>query len=169
MIDSINPDPVLQRLTDWAGRRDDIRAMLLYSSRAAIGGRVDPFSDYDVLVLLRDEADVRRFREEDGWLEEYGLRMAIFRNPLEVSYGFMNFGYVVHYTDGTKIDYTFYPVAFLDWLSQQARLPDDYDLGYAVMLDKDGRAGHLPQPTGQAYITPPPTGEEYRDTVDAFF
>lgn len=162
-------DPVIQHLIDWAASLEEVRAMLLYSSRANPGAPLDRFSDYDVLIFLRERADVHRFRQEDNWLEQFGQIMVIFRNPLEQNQGFDHFGYVTHDADGTKIDFAFYPVAYLEWLSTQPRLPDYLDLGYRVLYDPESRARNLPQSTGSAYLTPPPTSRQYRELIDEFF
>ena len=84
-------------------------------------------------------------------------------------YGFESFVFVTHYEDGTKIDYCFFPVEFLDWVSEEPRLPDDLDNGHAVLLDKDHLTDGLRPPTYCGYIPTPPTEQEYRATIEEFF
>src|SRR5699024_7551710 len=49
----VEQDPVLARLIAWGKGRDDVRAMLITSTRAVPGGTVDALSDYDVIVVAR--------------------------------------------------------------------------------------------------------------------
>ena len=125
---------MLKRLIRWAEKQEPIRAMLLYSSRANPQAPIDVFSDYDILLGVRD---VHRFYEDDGWLEDFGKVLVVFRNPIGQEQGFECFGFITHYQEGIKVDYSFYPVEYLTWAVQQPRLPDDLDNGYIVLLDKD--------------------------------
>jgi aminoglycoside 6-adenylyltransferase len=157
---------VLQRLTAWAAGRADVRAMLLYSSRANPAAPVDVFSDYDVLLAV---TDVRALRSDAHWLEDFGKVLVVFRNPIGLEHGFESFGFITHYEDGTKIDYGIYPVDYLRWVAQQPRLPDDLDDGYAVLLDKDHLTAGLGPPTYRAYLPEPPSQQVYQELVEEFF
>ena len=157
---------VLDRLIRWAEKQEPIRAMLLYSSRANPQARIDIFSDYDILLAV---TDVRRFHEDDHWLEDFGKVLVVFRNPISLDHGFECFGFVTHYRDGTKIDYGFYPVEYLTWAANESRLPDDLDNGYIVLLDKDHLTDGLKPPTFTAYLLSSPTEPEYRAVIDEFF
>jgi aminoglycoside 6-adenylyltransferase len=127
---------------------------------------VDRFSDYDVLCIVDD---IRPFHADSKWLSEIGEVLVVFRNPIGNELGFDCFGFITHYQDGTKIDFGFYPIAFLKWARQQERLPDELDRGYVVLLDKDRLSEGLPAPSYSAYCPRPPTQEEYRLVVEEFF
>ena len=45
-----SPSSVLDRLVHWAGSLEEIRAVLLYSSRTNPDAPVDELSDYDLLL-----------------------------------------------------------------------------------------------------------------------
>ncbi len=45
-------DVTIQRLIDWGEPHPVVRAMILTSTRASPEGRIDAFSDYDVIVVL---------------------------------------------------------------------------------------------------------------------
>jgi predicted nucleotidyltransferase len=60
-------EEVLGRVTEWAARREDVRALALVGSWARGRARVD--SDID-LVLLVDEPE--RYSERDEWAAELG-------------------------------------------------------------------------------------------------
>lgn len=157
---------VITRLVAWAGQHPDIRALLLYSSRVDPEAHVDAFSDYDVICVVDD---IRPFHADPRWLAELGDVLVVYRNPVGKENGFDCFGFITNYQDGTKIDFGFFPVAFLQWAKKQERLPDDLDRGYVVLLDKDHLAEGLPAPTFTAYRPRPPTQEEYRLVVEEFF
>jgi aminoglycoside 6-adenylyltransferase len=157
---------ILKRLIQWAGQQESIRAMLLYSSRANSQAPVDVFSDYDILLAV---TDVQRFHEDDGWLEDFGRVLVVFRNPIGQEHGFECFGFITHYQEGVKIDYSFYPADYLTWAASQARLPDDLDNGYLILLDKDRLTEGLQPPTYHAYLPAPPSEAKYRAVIDEFF
>jgi aminoglycoside 6-adenylyltransferase len=58
------------------------------------------------------------------------------------------------------------------WLSHAAKLqtlPDELDVGYLVLLDKDALTDNLKAPSYQAYIPAPPTEDAYLELVEVFF
>ena len=68
-----------------------------------------------------------------------------------------------------KIDYTIWPEEMLERVSAADALPEGLDVGYRVLLDKDGRTdGWLP-PTYRAHIPTPPTEAAYRAQVEEFW
>src|SRR5690606_33366659 len=49
------------------------------------------------------------------------------------------------------------------------QLPDEFDAGYLVLLDKDGLTAGLQAPTYKAFIPMPPTEADYQEMVEGFF
>ena len=47
-------DPVLSALAEWAESREDVRALILTSTRAVPDAELDAYSDYDVVVVVAD-------------------------------------------------------------------------------------------------------------------
>jgi aminoglycoside 6-adenylyltransferase len=88
-----------------------------------------------------------------------------------MSIGFlpMIVGFITHYEEGVKVDYGFYPVEYLTWVAREAKLPDDLDNGYTVLLDKDHLTAELKPPTYTAYFPCPPTRQEFIAIVEEFF
>jgi aminoglycoside 6-adenylyltransferase len=159
MSDPIVDNAVIRRLVQWAGNRDDIRALLLTSSRTNPDAPVDVFSDYDVILVV---TDIRPYFEDKSYLSDYGPVLVVFKNPVDQENGFDCFGDITHYEDGTKIDYGFFPVEWLRWVAEQPELPPDLDVGYSVLLDRDHLADGLKPPTHTAYIPTPPTEPVYQ-------
>jgi aminoglycoside 6-adenylyltransferase len=162
----LSADPVIQRLIDWARRRDSIRCLLLTSSRANPYAPVDALSDYDVLLGV---TDVRAYHTDRSYLNELGEVLVVYHDPLRIEAGFERFADITQYADGTKIDYTFYPTDYFQWLAAQPALPEDLNLGYQVLVDKDGLASGLQRPTHRAYIPTPPGEAEYLTVIEEFF
>ena len=124
---------VLERLVAWGNAQPSIRAIILTSSRARSDGPVDLLSDYDVILAV---TDAEQFSREDGWVSGYGRPMVRWSDQGELCELTTRFHGVV-YEDYVKIDYSVWPVALLDRIA--AALPDQLDVGYRVLLDKDGR------------------------------
>jgi aminoglycoside 6-adenylyltransferase len=166
MSEPIADNAVIRRLVQWAENRADIRAMLLTSSRTNPHAPVDVFSDYDVILAV---TDIRPYFEDKSYLSDYGPVLVVFKNPIGQENGFDCFGDITHYEDGTKIDYGFFPLEWLRWVTEQPELPPDLDVGYTVLLDKDRLADGLKPPTHTAYIPAPPTEQVYQDLIQEFW
>ncbi|MBZ0320313.1 MAG: aminoglycoside 6-adenylyltransferase [Anaerolineae bacterium] len=187
----MNEEAVLTRLIEWGSQLESVRAMILTSTRTNPHKKLDPFSDYDVIVVVND--DVRAWAEPDTWLEDFGPVMVVYRDPVYADVHGEQFGRVTMYQDGTKIDYTIMALGI--WQATVAepklpddldigyigrrmtackytaepKLPDDLDIGYRVLLDKDHLTDGLQPPTYRAYIPKPPTADQYRAVIDDFF
>lgn len=160
-------DAVIRRLVRWGEGQSAVRAMILHSSRANPHATVDPFSDYDVILAV---PAIRPFWEDRTWLEDLGKVLVVYRNPVlpHRRYAIEEFACIVHYEDGTKIDFALFPLELVRRMVQAPALPDELDHGYAVLLDKDGLTAGLKPPTYRAYIPSPPSEEAYRDLIDEF-
>ncbi len=75
----------------------------------------------------------------------------------------------VVYADGVKIDWSLWPVTLLGLVAAASALPDQLDVGYRVLLDKDGRTAGWRPATYRAHIPRPPTADEYRAVVEEFW
>jgi aminoglycoside 6-adenylyltransferase len=161
-----NDKDILQNLRRWGQARGEVRAMILTSTRARPGVRLDAFSDYDVILVLRD---VRPFYNDRSWLEDFGRVLAVYRDPIRLERGLERFAYITQYQGGTKIDFTLWPVEMAASVAAESRLPAELDVGYQVLLDKDGLTAGLNPPTYRAYIPSPPSQEQYQELIEVFF
>ena len=144
---------VLTRLVAWGESEPAIRAMVLTSTRARPDGTVDVLSDYDVIVLVDD---VGAFLESEAWLQAWPEPLARWGDESELLGRRTVFRGVVH-ADGTKIDWTIWPAGLADAIAAEDTLPDQLDVGYRVLLDRDGRTGGWPPPRHRAHIPSPPS------------
>jgi aminoglycoside 6-adenylyltransferase len=161
-------DAVIRRLQTWAEAQDDVRAMLLTSTRAIPGAAVDALSDYDIVLVV---GNVVRWTTDRSWIDAFGEVLLAYWDPLDTApeTGLPQSGNIVQYADGLKIDVILWPVAMLEHLARQPALPAELDAGYRVLLDKDGLATSLPAPTYRGYTPSPPDRETYLQNVNDFF
>lgn len=156
---------VLARIARWAHGQEPVRLVLLSSSRANPRATVDLLSDYDIALFV---VDPEHFVQDDAWVRGFGSPLLRVRDSEEKS-GLHILNDMVLYDDGTKIDYSLWPAAFAAHIATAARLPDDFDSGYRVLLDKDGLAVDWPAPTHQAYIPQRPAAQEFQSLIEEFW
>jgi aminoglycoside 6-adenylyltransferase len=158
-------EAVLGRLLAWTGEDENVRAVILTSSRVTPDRRADLLSDYDVILAVRDPS---AFDLWGGWTSAYGRPAARWNDESELLGLPTSFRGVV-YADGAKIDYTIWPEAMLERVSAAETLPEGLDVGYRVLLDKDGRTAGWAPPSHRAHIPQPPSAAEFRAQVEEFF
>ena len=162
-----HPQDVIQRLIQWAEQRESIRAMLLTSTRAIPTASVDVFSDYDVVLVVKN---IRPFFEDRSWLADFGEVLVVYCDPIysDPDYGIEKFANVTQYADGLKIDFTLWPVELLQKILQAPALTAELDAGYRILIDKDHLTEGMQPPTYTAYIPVPPTEQVYQKTIEDF-
>lgn len=153
-------DAVLQRILAWAETEESVRLVVLTSTRANPDAVVDALSDYDVIVALRE---LERFDAEAA----YGPPLARWGDA-HLVHGVTALFRGVVYEDGIKVDWTLWP-ARVPGLVAEHGLSDALDVGYRVVLDKDGTTAAWPAPTYRAHIPARPTEAEYVALVEEFW
>jgi aminoglycoside 6-adenylyltransferase len=166
MDNAFKEDKIIQELIRWGEQRSSVRAMILTSTRTNPDAPTDVFSDYDVIVVVKN---IQPYLEQDAWLGDFGRVLVVYRDPVRQEYGHDRFARITQYEDGTKIDFTIWPVEILLAVVQDRRLPDDLDVGYITLLDKDGLTQDLKAPTYTAYLPEPPSEDAYLSLVEVFF
>jgi aminoglycoside 6-adenylyltransferase len=166
LLSEFDQDPVIAHVVTWAAADPRLRAVVWTSTRSDPAAKVDALSDYDIIFVVDDIAP---FLADEGWLGDFGPLLVVYRDPVRTEGGHPAFTRVTQYEDGLKIDFTVMPVdGWSQWAAGPA-LPDDLDVGYRVLLDKDGLTAHLQPPTGTAYIARPPDEATYREVIELFF
>lgn len=158
----------LEQLKLWAEGKDSIRAMILTSTRANPNADVDEFSDYDVILVVQD---IHPFYEDKAWLQDFGDVLVTYWDPIYLApdYGIEQVGSVIQYADGLHIDFTLWPVEMVNRIRESNKFPDDLDVGYIVLLDKDNITTGLKPPTYTVYIPKKPTEKAYHKVIEDFF
>lgn len=165
-MDSSPQQQVLERFVAWGNGRDDVRAMIVTSLWAVPNARIDVFTDYDLILIVDD---IHPYHDQRGWLNDFGTVLAMYRDPITRDSDFETTSNIVQYEDGLKIDFTLMPVGLLRRIASEEALPDEFDAGYSVLLDKDGLTKTLMPPSYQAYIPKPPSEAEYLEHIEVFF
>ena len=137
-----------------------MRVVAITSTRGRPEGPPDELSDYDVVLVLDD---IARFDPAAA----YGTPAARWSDESDV-HGATSFFRGVVYEDGTKIDWTLWPAAAPELVAQHG-LTDNLDMGYRVLLDRDGTTARWAQPTRTAHIPGKPTEAEYVELVEEFW
>lgn len=153
-------DAVLARILGWAEAEEAVRVVVLTSTRARDEGPPDDLSDYDVIVALED------FDRFDA-AEAYGTPAARWGDEHDV-HGTTTLFRGVVYDDGVKVDWTLWPANVPELVAEHG-LTDDLDVGYRVLLDKDGTTARWSQPTYRAHTPRRPTEAEYVALVEEFW
>lgn len=166
MKNTLNEPEVIRKITEWADRKPDIRAVLLTSSRTSPQPNLDAYSDYDVILVAKD---IQPYLEDESWLGDFGRVLVVYREHMQSESGFDRFIRVTQYEDGLKIDFTLWPVGLLTRAAAEPKPPGYLDDGYRVILDKDGLTGGMAAPTYQVFIPTVPTAAEYHTCVEHFF
>ena len=156
----------LERFTAWARDQDLVRALIITSTHAVPNARLDVLSDYDLILIL---TDIRPFHESRDWLNAFGTVLAFYRDPIANEDDFETTGNIVQFEGGLKIDFTLIPVGLFQQIAAAPQLPDEYDAGYRVLLDKDGLTDTLKPPSYQGYVPKPPTESEYLENIEVAF
>ena len=150
-----------RRIVAWGESEERVRAMLLTGSHARPGD-ADRLSDLDVALFCDDPAPLD---QDDRWLE----RIAPVWINLPVQDGEGHPARLVIFAGGLKADLGLNPLRSLQELAAATVLPEVYDRGYEVLLDKDGLTAALPPPRRRHHRKPPPSREEFVATVEEFW
>ena len=156
---------VLEKMVAWANARQDIRALLITSSRTRPDGPVDLLSDYDLILAV---TDAEQWGREDGWQSDYGAPMVRWGDEGEL-FGHVTYFRGVVYQNYVKADYSIWPDVLLERVADAPVLPDQLDVGYRVLVDKDGRTANWKPPSYRAHIPVRPTEADYRALVEEFW
>lgn len=162
---SIEQDKVIKSVVTWALVKDEIRAVILTSIRAMDNPVLDLFSDYDIILLMKN---ILPYYENRQWLTTFGEVLTVYRDPIEDYFGFPKGVFVTQYESGLKIDFTLWPLGLIETIRKSPALPDELDIGYMVLLDKDQLTKNLQPPSHRAYIPKPPSQEEYLECIETF-
>ena len=146
----------------WAAHQSAIRAILMVGSRARRDQPADAWADLDLMVFC---AEFHPFLSTTDWLAELGpvwLVLPVLDDPNEPTF-------LTLYEGGEKVDFHLFGMADLQHMVTTQTLPDVYQRGYAILIDKDHTAAQLPPPSFRARPTEPPALAAFLQTIHAFW
>ena len=156
-----NDKEVLKEIKNWGLTNQDVRTVILTSSRANPNGHVDLFSDYDIEVVVRNR---EKFLSNEEWLSAFGeILTLIWEDNDEFSMR------LVLYKDYVRIDFKMYELTYFKKHGEQIELPGNWDNGYNLLVDKDGISSSFASPGYTAFIIKRPTTDEFSSVVNDFW
>lgn len=155
----------LKQIIQWAERNPDIRAVLLTSSLVNPYAPVDNFSDLDVELVFESRS---AYEVNNEWIRLFGEPISMIEENDTVFDG-KHAMKMVLYKDHVKVDFKLYQVSEFCEEVKEERLPEDWDLGYKVLVDKDGLAKDLKAPTYQTIMIHKPTEQDFKQLFNDFW
>jgi aminoglycoside 6-adenylyltransferase len=157
-------DDILSRIVSWAAREDPVRALVLEGSRAE-KGQVDELADYDVNMFITDPGP---YTQDDRWISAIA-DVWVYIPEKVTHHGQVFATRLVIYQAGVKVDFILYSTDVLREFARSDPLPEPYDFGYQVLLDKDSVAADMPASSLQAFRRGKPTETTFLECVHEFW
>ncbi len=158
-------DEKLAAIKAWIRSNEDIRAALLTSSLVNPLAPVDDFSDLDIELVFLDPSP---YLESKDWINLFGDPLNVYEEGIEAFDG-KHAMKMVQYWDGVKVDFKIYSLEQFKAEVLADELPEDWDIGYEILIDKEGLCIGLKHPTYKVSIIKEPTEEEFQKIVADFF
>ncbi|CAH0252679.1 AadS family aminoglycoside 6-adenylyltransferase [Chryseobacterium sp. Bi04] len=155
----------LEQIIQWAENNPDIRAVLLTSSLVNPYAPVDDLSDLDVELVFESRKD---YETDNSWLQLFGDPISMIEEDDTVFEG-KHAMKMVLFRDHVKIDFKLYQVSEFIQEMQKETLPEDWDVGYKVLIDKDGLTKDLKPPTYQSIMIHKPDEKEFQQLMNDFW
>jgi aminoglycoside 6-adenylyltransferase len=155
-------DTLERKIMIWAAVRPEIRLVLGIGSRTHTAPRVAARADLLFHLFCTDRDGLMA---DPGWLESIDdvwawLPARIDDEPPQLQ---------VLFNGGVKVDFTFLPLSMAEGFVASGQLDEIHELGFNVLLDKDGWAARMPFPKEQSLRRDLTTERAFRSVVDDFF
>lgn len=155
----------LEQIIKWAQNNPDLRTVLLTSSLVNPYAPVDDFSDLDIELVFENK---EYYEADNQWISLFGDPISMIEEN-DLCFDGKHAMKMVLYRDHVKVDFKLYQKsAFLEEVRQET-LPDDWDVGYKVLVDKDHLTGDLKPPTYQSIMIHQPSENEFRQLMNDFW
>ncbi|MCI3937223.1 AadS family aminoglycoside 6-adenylyltransferase [Chryseobacterium aahli] len=155
----------LNSIIEWAERNEDVRVLLLTSSLANPLAPVDQFSDLDIEFVFEKNTG---YISDKRWTLSFGNPIAMIEED-ESCFDNKHAMKMVLYDDGVKVDFKLYSKSKFLKETQQKELPEDWDIGYKILVDKDGITKEMLKPTHQVSIIKKPSEKEFQSILNDFW
>ena len=155
----------LNQVIQWVEQQPNIRAALLTSSLTNPNAPVDQFSDLDIDLVL---SNYEEFLQDDSWISNFGNIITTIVEGEEAFDGRCS-SRMVLYEDYSKIDFLIFSVERFREEVAKETLHEDWDIGYRVLVDKDGLTAAMPPPTHKAFTIEKPTEEKFHWVLNNYW
>ena len=158
-------DEKLKSIIEWAKKNEDVRVLLLTSSLVNPLAPVDEFSDLDIEFIFENNAN---YISDKSWTLNFGNPIAMIEED-ENAFDNKHAMKMVLYEDGVKADFKLYSKSNFIQETEQKELPEDWDIGYKILVDKDGITKEMLKPTHQVSIIKKPSEKEFQSILNDFW
>ena len=155
----------LKSIIEWSQKNEDVRVLILTSSLVNPLAPVDEFSDLDIEFIFENNTN---YISDKSWTLNFGNPIAMIEED-ESCFNGKHAMKMVLYEDGIKADFKLYSKSNFIEETQQKKLPEDWDIGYKILIDKDGIAKQMLKPTYQISIIKKPSEKEFQNLINDFW
>lgn len=155
----------IKEIIHWSKNNNDIRVVLLTSSLANPLAPVDDLSDLDIEIAFENNTS---YISDKSWINLFGNPIAMIEED-ENCFDDKHAMKMILYEDGVKVDFKLYSKTKFVKETQQKELPEDWDIGYKVLIDKDGITQEMQKPTYQVSLIKKPSEVEFRQLLTDFW
>lgn len=141
---------------------DRVKAVYMNGSRTNPNVPKDIFQDYDIVYVV---SETRSFIEDKNWITLFGEILYMQypdENPYFPSEKENSYGWLMQFTDGTRIDLTVQPVSYALQHIKDDRL-------CKILLDKEHILPQIEPSTDCGYWVAKPTKEQFLATCNEFW
>lgn len=155
-------DEKLQQIIDWAKDNKDVSVMLLTSSLVNPLAPVDDFSDLDIELVFEN---MEPYQLNNEWTHTFGTPVSMVEED-ETVFDNKHAMKMVLYDDYVKVDFKLYKKSEFIKEIHSDTLPEDWDVGYKVLVDKHHLTQQLKAPTYQSVIIKKPAAQKFNQVMN---
>ena len=137
---------------------------MILSGSLTTKGKKDFLSDYDIAIYCQDF----NFITTDEWLYDIQNYWVCIHDKFK----FLDYNIPSRLTifdENFKTDFSFHPLDLLKKLSSAKVLPDEYNIGCEVLIDKDSALTKMPEPTFEGFKIRKPNLTEFHKNINEFW
>ncbi|WP_223558399.1 AadS family aminoglycoside 6-adenylyltransferase [Chryseobacterium lathyri] len=155
----------LEQIIIWAENNPDIHVVLLTSSLVNPYAPIDDLSDLDVELVFEN---MKEYEADKKWIYLFGEPISMVEEN-ETYFDGKHAMKMVLYADHVKVDFKLYQRSEFLKEVQKEQLPEDWDVGYKVLVDKDNLTKSLKSPTYQSVMIQKPTEQRFQQLMNDFW
>ncbi|MEX1012707.1 MAG: aminoglycoside 6-adenylyltransferase [Waddliaceae bacterium] len=155
---------IISNICEWVESKEDVRAAILIGSRAS-NELSDELADYDISLFTRGNHEEIA---NDTWLSYIANHWVCVHETIQWKDEVIPTRLVI-FDNGIKVDFAFYRTVTLLELSQMKSLPDEYNCGYKVLIDKDKVTDQMATPSMEAFQLSQPSQDEFEAVIKEFW
>lgn len=158
-------DEKLKQIIHWAEENPDVRAVLLTSSLVNPYAPVDDLSDLDIELVFND---MKVYQSDKTWINTFGKPISMIEEN-ETFFDGKHAMKMVLYEDHVKVDFKLHQKSEFLKEAQAETLPEDWDVGYKVLVDKDHLTQDMKPATYQSIMIKKPSEQRFQQLINDFW